>query len=174
MLISTGMLLLRKLISVAFSQRDESPRSWSMDYLSCPSSLPTAQILFGLSTFLFQLDPQARFLWMSPGSTSSWPTDSLSLISLTLVSIIYSRDAKSREQSCSKALPWLSTPHSLQLPEPPCYLYLALQSNGREFIPSSQPWVRAPTAPTALVLHGGKNHTGSALGNTSTGKAFPQ
>lgn len=32
-----------------------------MDYLSYPSSLPTAQILFGLSTFLFQLDPQAHF-----------------------------------------------------------------------------------------------------------------
>lgn len=47
---------------------------------------------------------------MSPGSTSSWPTDCLSLISLALVSIIYSRDAKSWKWSCSKALPWLSTP----------------------------------------------------------------
>lgn len=75
---------------------------------------------------------------MSPGSTSSQPTDSLSLISLTLVSIIYSRNAKSWKPSCSKALPWLSTPHWLQLPEPLCYWYLALQSNSHEFLPLSE------------------------------------
>lgn len=75
---------------------------------------------------------------MSPGSTSSQPTDSLSLISLTLVSIIYSRNAKSWKPSCSKALPWLSTPHWLQLPKPLCYWYLALKSNSHDFLPLSE------------------------------------
>lgn len=80
---------------------------------------------------------------MSPGSTSSQPTDSLSLISLTLVSIIYSRNAKSWKPSCSKALPWLSTPHWLQLPQPLCYWYLALKSKSHEFLPLSELQKRA-------------------------------